>query len=404
MKKILLIGHDANRAGAQLVLLQMLQMLKQRNIPTHLLLCGDGPLENEYRQLTSVSLWPKPVTRLFGNRIDKLLYLLRIGQWLHRREEQRRWQTFENELRSQNIGLVMVNTVTSAKGYQPIYELVRSVPVILFVHELEMAVRMYTQPDNLRFMLDHSDHLIAVSKAVANYYVDNYGFDPSQISTFQLIDIPNLLQKITQARQLPDVMAKHGIPENAVIIGGCGNAEWRKGNDLFNVIAQLVISEYVDLPVYFVWVGMPRNSLYEDLALDLKKAGLTDRVLLIEPTPEVFRYTTRFDIFALCSREDPYPLVVLEAALSETPVVCFEHAGGAPELVETDGGFVVPYLDTMAMADAIGTLIDDTIQRRTMGQTLRRKVIERHSSEQSMDSFLAIVKQLTATPTQYEFE
>ncbi|GAB3920222.1 glycosyltransferase family 4 protein [Larkinella terrae] len=399
MKKILLIGHDANRAGAQLVLLQMLQMLKQRNIPAHLLLCDSGPLENEYRQLTSVSLWPQPVNRLFGRRIDKLLYLLRIGQWLHRREEQRRWQAFEDELRSQDIGLVMVNTVTSSKGYRPIYELVRTLPVILFVHELEMAVRMYTRPDTLRFMMEHTDHLIAVSKAVARYYEETFGFDASQISTFQLIDIPSLLQKIEHARQLPDVLAKHGIPENAIIVGGCGNAEWRKGNDLFNVIARQVIDRFSDLPVYFVWVGMPHNSLSEDLELDLKKAGLSDRVLLIEPTPEVFRYTTRFDIFALCSREDPYPLVVLEAALSETPVVCFERAGGAPELVETDGGFVVPYLDTVAMADRIATLIDDKAMRRAMGQELRRKVIQRHSSEQSMDSFLSIVDQLTATTT-----
>ncbi|MFC5408935.1 glycosyltransferase [Larkinella bovis] len=399
MKKILLIGHDANRAGAQLVLLQMLQMLKQRNIPTHLLLAGDGSLETEYRHLTGVTKLPQPVERLYGRRIDKVLYLLRIGQWLHRREEQRRRQAFEAELRAQNIGLVMVNTITSSKTYRAIHDLVKSYPVILFVHELEMAVRMYTQPDHLRFMLDHTDRMIAVSRAVARHYVETYGFDPAHISTFQLIDIPNLLQKINHARQLPDVLIQHGIPANALVIGGCGNAEWRKGNDLFNVIARQVISRYPDLPVYFVWVGMPRTPLYEDLALDLEKAGLADRVLLIEPTPEVFRYTTRFDIFALCSREDPYPLVVLEAALSETPVVCFEKAGGAPELVENDGGFVVPYLDTVSMADRIGALIEDPTQRRTMGQTLRRKVIERHSSEQSMDSFLSIVNQLSALTT-----
>ncbi|GAB3330344.1 hypothetical protein GCM10027299_34870 [Larkinella ripae] len=399
MKKILLIGHDANRAGAQLVLLQLLQLLNQRNIPTHLLLCGDGPLEPDYRQLTTVSKWPRPVEKLFGRWIDKVLYLLRIGQWLHRREEQRRQAVFEAELRAQNIGLVMVNTITNSKAYRRIYDLVEGLPVILFVHELEMAIRMYTEPDNLRFMLDHTDRLIAVSKAVANHYVTTYGFDPAHISTFQLIDIPNLLQKIDRARQLPDVMVQHGIPEQAIIVGGCGNAEWRKGNDLFNGIAQQVIARFPDRPIYFVWVGMPRNELYEDLALDLKKAGLSERVLLIEPTPEVFRYTTRFDLFALCSREDPYPLVVLEAALSETPVVCFEKAGGAPELVETDGGFVVPYLDTVAMADRIGELIDDPVQRRTMGQNLRKKVIERHSSEKSLDSFLFLVDSLTTEKT-----
>ncbi|MGV3556974.1 glycosyltransferase family 4 protein [Larkinella arboricola] len=397
MKKILFIGHDANRAGAQLVLLQLLKMLKQRNIPTHLLLGAGGPLETDYRKLTGVTKWPEPVRQLYGRRIDKQLYRLRIGQWLHRRIEQERWRAFEEDLRSQNIGLVLVNTVTNSSLYRQIFEWVKPVPTILFAHELELAIRMYTQPENLRFLLDHTDRLIAVSRAVAHHYVDAYGFDASRISTFQLIDIPGLLQKIEQARQLPDLLLQQGIPENAIIVGGCGNAEWRKGNDLFNVIARQVISQHPTVPVYFVWVGMPRNELYEDLTLDLQKAGLSNRVLFIEPTPDVFRYTTRFDIFALCSREDPYPLVVLEAALSETPVVCFDKAGGAPELVETDGGFVVPYLDTVAMADQIGALINDQALRRAMGQTLRQKVIERHSSEKSMRSFLSIVDQLTAT-------
>lgn len=377
----------------------MLRMLKQRGVPTHLLLCGDGPLEAEYRQLTTVTMWPRPVDRLFGRRIDQLLYLLRIGAWLRRREEARRWQAFEQELRGQAIEVVMVNTITNSKIYRRLYDWLQGRPAILFVHELEMSVRMYSQPDDLRFMLQHTDHLIAVSQAVARYYASTHTFDPGRISIFQLIDIPVLLQQIQRARQLPDILLEQGIPANALVIGGCGNAEWRKGNDLFNVIARQVIQQHSAQPVYFVWVGMPRNTLYEELLLDLRKAGIEDRVRLIEPTPEVFRYTTRFDIFALCSREDPYPLVVLEAALSETPIVCFEGAGGAPELVETDGGFVVSYLDTVAMADRIGTLIDDVEKRRMMGQRIHQKVLERHSSEQSVDQFLSIVNQLTVVPT-----
>ena len=40
--------------------------------------------------------------------------------------------------------------------------------------------------------------------------------------------------------------------------------------------------------------------------------------------------------------EDPYTLVCLEAAALEKPYVCFEGAGGSPEFVEEDCGFVVP--------------------------------------------------------------
>src|SRR2546425_8840604 len=84
------------------------------------------------------------------------------------------------------------------------------------------------------------------------------------------------------------------------------------------------------------------------------------------------------DVFVLTSREDPYPLVCLEAAALEKPIVCFANAGGASEFVEKDCGFVVPYLDMLAMADRIVSLIDSADRRRTMGTAARRKVKERH--------------------------
>jgi glycosyltransferase involved in cell wall biosynthesis len=64
----------------------------------------------------------------------------------------------------------------------------------------------------------------------------------------------------------------------------------------------------------------------------------------VEAVSNPLDYLSVFDIFALTSREDPYPLVVLEAALLQKPMVCFEKAGGAQDLIETDAGLIVPYL------------------------------------------------------------
>ena len=80
----------------------------------------------------------------------------------------------------------------------------------------------------------------------------------------------------------------------------------------------------------------------------------------------------------LTSREDPYPVVCLEKAALEKPIVCFANAGGASAFVEEDHGFVVPYLDGPAMADRIVPLIDSADRRRTMGTAARRKATERH--------------------------
>ena len=59
-KKILFVSHDANRAGSQLLLLQLLRLLKERGVPMHLLLCNGGELENDFEEVISI-------TRLYQN-------------------------------------------------------------------------------------------------------------------------------------------------------------------------------------------------------------------------------------------------------------------------------------------------------------------------------------------------
>ena len=60
------------------------------------------------------------------------------------------------------------------------------------------------------------------------------------------------------------------------------------------------------------------------------------------------------DVFALTSREDPFPTVVLEALSAGLPVVAFDRSGGIPDMLrETKQGDIVPYGDVTAMAAAI---------------------------------------------------
>ena len=63
-------------------------------------------------------------------------------------------------------------------------------------------------------------------------------------------------------------------------------------------------------------------------------------------------------VYALTSREDPFPTVALEALSVGVPVVAFEDSGGIPGfLVKESVGRVVPYCDVPAMAQAIVNLL-----------------------------------------------
>jgi glycosyltransferase involved in cell wall biosynthesis len=65
----------------------------------------------------------------------------------------------------------------------------------------------------------------------------------------------------------------------------------------------------------------------------------------------------------------------LESALAYTPIICFDKAGGMPEFVRGDAGFVVPYLDLDAMADRALQLLDDDSLRQKQAKTAHDRVI-----------------------------
>ena len=58
MKKVLFICHSACYTGAPILLLNFLKWLKRySNIPFHILIKNNGPLEKEFRKLAPVDLW-----------------------------------------------------------------------------------------------------------------------------------------------------------------------------------------------------------------------------------------------------------------------------------------------------------------------------------------------------------
>jgi glycosyltransferase involved in cell wall biosynthesis len=396
---ILLLSNDANRAGAQLVLLHLMRLLKEEGIQMRLLLGEGGSLLDEYRALCPVTIWTTPSPYITNAVGDKVLGKLGLWHQLNERKSAQQQRTVQQQLDLDSVDLVLVNTVTSSRWFREL-AIPAHIPVVTFVHELAMSVRIYTRPEDLSYLLQRTTHLLAVSDTTARYYEQQWGFDPARITRFTLIDTPAMERAIGVAGQQPNIFAELGLPDNALIAGGCGNAEWRKGNDLFVAIARQVIGRAKpgsasEQPIHFVWVGVPAGTLRDDLELDIQKAGLTGRVHLIPPTPDVLRYMSRFDVFLLCSREDPYPLVVFEAGLSGVPVVCFADAGGSPELVETDGGVVVPYLDLDAMSSHVLDLLQQPGQRQAMGQRLGQKIRERHAARQSVDTLLSLFAQLT---------
>ena len=75
------------------------------------------------------------------------------------------------------------------------------------------------------------------------------------------------------------------------------------------------------------------------------------------------------DVFALTSREDPFPTTVMEALEVATPVIGFAGAGGAETLINKGCGCIVPMEDAGALASAFIELLNDPERAKGLGKT-----------------------------------
>jgi glycosyltransferase involved in cell wall biosynthesis len=154
----------------------------------------------------------------------------------------------------------------------------------------------------------------------------------------------------------------------------CGHMSGRhqvKGLDLLlEAIPRILASHDVTLSV----IGT--GDLVQQYKAACRELGLEKRVRFLgfiehSKLPAYFRSA---HLFALPSRREGMPLVVVEAMASALPVVA-TAIGGVPEVV-TDGetGLLVPPNDPRALADAVIDLLDDPGRMKSMGHKGRERV------------------------------
>jgi glycosyltransferase involved in cell wall biosynthesis len=98
-------------------------------------------------------------------------------------------------------------------------------------------------------------------------------------------------------------------------------------------------------------------------------AGGSPQIEILKPRPnsEVFELMSQAAIFALPSRCEGSPVVILEAMAAGLPVVA-SRVGGIPELVrDGENGFLIPVEDTALLEARLRQLLSDGDLRRRMG-------------------------------------
>jgi glycosyltransferase involved in cell wall biosynthesis len=267
-------------------------------------------------------------------------------------------------------------------------------PVLTHVHELDYWIER-SGPENLRQVTAHTNAYVAAAKAVKENLVSRHGISGEKVRVIyehirELPAVPASADKAAARESL-------GIPLGAVVVGSCGSEYWRKGRDLVPQFLSILRSLVPECDVHFVWIGRPGDAEEERcLRHDLRLAGVEGFFRSTGEVVDPFRFFPSLDVFALLSRDDPYPLACLEVAATEVPVVCFAGAGGMPEFVRDGCGAVAPYLDLRAMAREVIGLIRDPDVARTCGRRARSKVARESLLEVTGPQLVAAITELLA--------
>jgi glycosyltransferase involved in cell wall biosynthesis len=371
--ELLVVSHSGARAGAPMVMLEFLRWLRRRTtVPFEVLLLHGGAMEAEFEEFGAKVVGGRG-SRLWmlQHGLSSMGYRRTAGVLANLRLRPALWPL-------RDVPLVLLNSVGSLPALQFLPGGRRK--VVLYVHELDEGFQRTIGPRVWDRLAPRVDHFVSCGDSVTELLVRK-GVDRGRITQHHpFIDEPS-----HEPLRGDYVRRSLGIPSGVPIVGACGRTDWRKAPELFVRLARSVSARRPDLDAHFVWVGGPLDqSPGWQLMHDIDRAGLTGRVHLVGEIIRPDDVFALFDVFTLTSREDPFPLSMLEAATLGVPIVSFRN-GGVVELVDAGGdqpvARIVPYLDVEAMTTAVVDLLDDPIARKGLGAGGRDHVLATHLTD-----------------------
>ncbi|AWL08521.1 glycosyltransferase [Aquirufa nivalisilvae] len=361
--KILFVGHDANRAGAQLVLLHWLKENAANGHKGYLLLEKGGDLLATYRKYAEVWIWRREHNKS-RNIFKKIPFLKREESSPDREPNKAEIQAMLSDFRQQKFDLILGNTVASLSLMQQLTSL--KIAFGAYVHELKFSCETYASEKDMQFLAQKVKHVYAVSEQVKVLLKEKYEIP------FEKLDLLPPVAELAKAKSSSSEQVREqlNIPASSPLVLGCGLAEWRKGTDVFIRVARQVIR--LKPEVHFVWLGMGDNLYSAELIEEKEKWDISAQVHLIPAKADTRAYFEAMDLFFLSSREDPFPLVMLEAGHQGKPVLGFRESGGIADFTQGLEGLLVDYMDEGQMADLIVHWLNTSeIDRSTIGEKLK---------------------------------
>ncbi len=367
--RVAIVTHDLHPYGAERVAVAIADTLRSAfDVRCEMASLGGGPLAAAIRRTIPVHmlgvLWRAP---------------------------QRDVAPVAHAMRERGCRHAILNTVMCGAA-APVFRSM-GYAVVGLVHEMPGLIRRESVEERLASLHEHAHAVVYPDEAVFRAIESEFGRLPRAAKVRFL---PQGVIRRNAWRLRPDDARAEAqrlldVPRDRPLVLAVGHGGERKGLDHFLAVARIV-NERRSRPVAFAWVGDVEEAY---------RARLVEQGLWPDPWPDYLRFpgyvadTTALhraaDVFALTSREDPFPNVVLESMDAGVPVVAFAGTGGGARLAGEIAGIAVPSFDVEAYADAVERFVDDESARRAAGAAAARTVDERYSFDAYVGRLLELL-------------
>jgi glycosyltransferase involved in cell wall biosynthesis len=364
-KKILFISHDASRTGAPILLLNLIEwLITNKKISADILILNSRPwhdkLISDFSRLGKVYLLNDNPQSYW----DKIRCYFSLNKKVNKYSNKILLQLFRNK----NYDLIYANTVVTSIVIPDLRRILTG-PIVMHIHELEIVMQKYVGINVFKESIPVIDKFILANSLIKKRIFDKYNLNiPSDIISI----FPEYISNSNNSND--SYFDKSLFRENCDIILGAGTLEWRKGIDLF-IQTAIQYKKISKKDFIFCWIG---GEATIELNYEIEIAGLFENVKIIRQLPDISHYFKYTDVFFLSSREDPYPLVCLEASKYGCPIVCFKDSGGMNDFVTEENGIKVNFMDTLEAAESIKCIVSNAELRKKLSLASIKKAEDHH--------------------------
>ena len=221
-----------------------------------------------------------------------------------------------------------------------------------------------------RITMRIADKIVAVSKRLERFYIENEKIPPQKITTItNAIDLEPFEKKFHKEKSREELR----IGRDKTVVGIVGDLVERKGHTCLIEAAKIILTKYSNIVFLIVGEGHLRANLIKKI----NDYFISKHFTFAGHVKNVFRYMAAMDIFVLPSFAEGISRALMESMAMGLPSVCSGIDGNLEAVDDGDTGFIFPVNDHKALSDKLLFLIQNEKLRKEMGKKARARAKER---------------------------